>query len=453
MITGPFFIFPAVRRKKNSAIDSALAVVFFRGFLSLRSFQAFFLSNRSLCCCVCDSNYISKGVFMKNRKVWGIFSILLVFGLLFVACPQDVDEEAIDAVAPEITAQPVDGRCPIDGEPTSLSVTATISDDGELSYQWYSNTTEETTGTLIEAATSTTYSPPSNEVKTVYYYVVVTNTNNGATGNKTASVTSNVIKVVIYDPTAAEVPEIKSQPQGGTFYQNEPVTLTVTAEVETGTLSYQWYTGTGTAIDGATDGTYSATFAQDGTYSYYVVVTNTDSNPEKTPSAVTSNVATITIDGSNPFDSLTASITLTVDNSVKKQFIRGVGGMSDQCFIYGNGSWTDDLNVDDIQKMFGHGAQELGLNMFRLLMYPYLEAGIANYTGLYQPGPSGGGKNGLSPMCVYLSSWRNSSHRINWGHGRGQLYLRSSGGDTAGALARKGEGTGRLTAGTGNQDT
>jgi hypothetical protein len=37
--------------------------------------------------------------------------------------------------------------------------------------------------------------------------------------------------------------------------------------------------------------------------------------------------------------------------------------------------------------------------------------------------------------------------------GEGQLYLRGSGGNTAGVLERKSEGTGRVTAGMGNQDT
>jgi O-glycosyl hydrolase len=103
--------------------------------------------------------------------------------------------------------------------------------------------------------------------------------------------------------------------------------------------------------------------------------------------------------------------------------------MSDQCFIYGNGSWTDRVTLDDIQNMFGHGPQELGLNMYRLLMYPYLEAGIA-YTGpkgaltpgdpdqgivddttLYQPGPSGGGKSGTLPADQ--SDYYNIIKKIN----------------------------------------
>ncbi|MDR2479930.1 MAG: hypothetical protein LBD48_11535 [Treponema sp.] len=123
------------------------------------------------------------------------------------------------------------------------------------------------------------------------------------------------------------------------------------------------------------------------------------------------------------------NITVTLDNSTKGQFIRGVGGMSDQCFIYGNGSWTDRVTLNDIQNMFGHGPQELGLNMYRLLMYPYLEEGIA-YTGpqgpltpgdptqgivddttLYRPGPNGGSKSGTLPADQ--SDYYNIIKKVN----------------------------------------
>jgi O-glycosyl hydrolase len=478
---------------------------------------------------------------MKNSKLWGILSILLVFGLVFTACSdptKDDPAEKVDAATPVIavTAQPGTGTVNI-GESITLSVTAVVSDGGTLTYQWYSNATDTNSdGTEILNATSVTYSPNSTTAgPPVYYYVVVTNTNNDATGEKTASVTSEAIRVVINDPGAAEFPEIQSQPQGGSFYRNEPVSLTVIA-VGTGTLSYQWYNnGTasnegGTLISGATSAVYPPSSATVGTYYYYVVVTNTESEPGKTPSRVSSdavtitvvpslaevpvigiqpqggsyyrddpvtltvtagagagtlsyqwfrnisatnvggteiqgatnasysptftvdgsyyyyvivtntesdkessnvisNVVTITVGGSNPFDSLSANLTVTVDSSTKGQFIRGVGGMSDQCFIYGNGSWTDRVTLADIQNMFGHGPQELGLNMYRLLMYPYLEEGI-EYTGpkgaltpgsptqgivddttLYQPGPSGGSKSGT--LAADQSDYYNIIKKIN----------------------------------------
>jgi O-glycosyl hydrolase len=471
---------------------------------------------------------------MKNSKLWGILSILLVFGLVFTACSdptKDDPAQPVDAATPVIavTAQPGTGTVNI-GESITLSVTAVVSDGGTLTYQWYSNATETNSdGTEILNATSATYSPNSTTAgPPVYYYVVVTNTNNDATGEKTASVTSETIRVAINDPGAAVFPEIQSQPQGGSFYQNDPVSLTVIAG-GTGTLSYQWYSNStasntgGTLLPGATSALYSPSSATVGTSYYYVVVTNTESEPGKTPSSTPSNAVTITVapplaeapaiqtqpqSGTATFledvtltvaatvggtgtlsyqwynntsasneggtllsgatsasyspafaagrsfyyyvvvthtaadrspSSVTSNvatifvdpnINLTVNNTTKGQFIRGVGGMSDQCFIYGNGSWTDRVTLADIQNMFGHGSQELGLNMYRLLMYPYLEEGIAGYTGpqgpltagdpnqgivddttLYRPGPNNGGKNGT--MAQDQSDYYEIIKKIN----------------------------------------
>lgn len=48
---------------------------------------------------------------------------------------------------------------------------------GTLSYQWYSNTTNSTTGgTLISGATSDTYDPPTSVLGTTYYFVEVADT-------------------------------------------------------------------------------------------------------------------------------------------------------------------------------------------------------------------------------------------------------------------------------------
>ena len=57
----------------------------------------------------------------------------------------------------------------IDGT-RSLSVTAT-GGTPSLTYQWYSNTSNSTSGsTLIGSATNATYTPPSSSAGTKYYY-------------------------------------------------------------------------------------------------------------------------------------------------------------------------------------------------------------------------------------------------------------------------------------------
>lgn len=85
-----------------------------------------------------------------------------------------------------------------DDTASALSVTATVSDGGKVTYQWYKNTTNSTTGaTEISGATSATYTPLTDTVGTTYYYVVATNTNSSVNGNKTTTTTSGVKTVVI----------------------------------------------------------------------------------------------------------------------------------------------------------------------------------------------------------------------------------------------------------------
>jgi hypothetical protein len=97
------------------------------------------------------------------------------------------------AQTPGISGQPVNGTYYINASPvTALSVTASVSDGGTLSYQWYANTSNSNTnGTAITGATSSTYTPPVNAIGTTYYYCVVNNTNSDAV-TTTATSTSDV---------------------------------------------------------------------------------------------------------------------------------------------------------------------------------------------------------------------------------------------------------------------
>ena len=91
------------------------------------------------------------------------------------------------------------------------------------------------------------------------------------------------------DLNAANIDDSVGKPEI-TSEMGDPVTydlhatadpITVEATVSTGTLSYQWYrnnvdsNGGGTAIDGATEATYTPPTTESGTLYYYVVVTNT----------------------------------------------------------------------------------------------------------------------------------------------------------------------------------
>ncbi|GHV67419.1 hypothetical protein FACS1894199_12870 [Bacteroidia bacterium] len=210
----------------------------------------------------------------------------------------------VNAATPSITAQPKDSTVNVGGSVT-LSVTATVSDGGDLSYQWYSNAANNNTGgAIVSGATSPTYSAPTTTAGTLYYYVVVTNTNNSVNGTKTATTTSSVATVTVNAIVNAAAPSITAQPQSSsTVNVGGSAPLSVTATVsDVGTLSYQWYSNTtnsntgGTAVSGETSPTYSAPTTTAGTLYYYVVVTNTNNSVNGTKTATTtSDVATVTV--------------------------------------------------------------------------------------------------------------------------------------------------------------
>jgi hypothetical protein len=82
-----------------------------------------------------------------------------------------------------------------------LSVTAT---GATLTYQWYSNTTNSTTGIDVtnlgssNGAQTATYTPPSGTAGTIYYFVIVNST--------TCATTSNPVTVVVNPNNTAATP-------------------------------------------------------------------------------------------------------------------------------------------------------------------------------------------------------------------------------------------------------
>lgn len=104
------------------------------------------------------------------------------------------NEGPIDAETPTITTQPADVTVNVGGTVT-LSLTATVT-KGNLSYQWYNNTSNTNSGgMLINGATGSNFSPPTMKAEIYYYYCKVTNTDNTATGNKTKTINSNSVAV------------------------------------------------------------------------------------------------------------------------------------------------------------------------------------------------------------------------------------------------------------------
>ncbi|MCL2443218.1 MAG: formylglycine-generating enzyme family protein [Treponema sp.] len=174
----------------------------------------------------------------------------------------------------------------------SLSVTANVTAGSTLSYQWYSNTTNNNTnGTIINEATNANYTILTTLTAGTYYYFCEVNATNGA-----VSVRSNVSTVNVTVPVIT----INTQPTAavnviaGNISGNLSVGASVTGNA---TLSYQWYSNTtnsntsGTVISEATNASYAIpTTLTAGTYYYFCEVRATGG-----ATSVRSNVSTVTV--------------------------------------------------------------------------------------------------------------------------------------------------------------
>ena len=104
-----------------------------------------------------------------------------------------------EPVAPSITTQPEGASYEKDATATALTIAA--SGNPTPTYQWYSNTTESTSGaSLISGATNASYTPSTATIGTKYYYCVATNTEGSATSDIVAvTVTAALPKITITD--------------------------------------------------------------------------------------------------------------------------------------------------------------------------------------------------------------------------------------------------------------
>jgi hypothetical protein len=176
----------------------------------------------------------------------------------------------VHAQVPVITVQPVGATLPLN-VPHTLSVEASASDGGTLSYQWYSSRYGYDYSLGTEAM-STSYSPPTNTVGSYSYFVEVTNTipDNGDGGNKTATVRSNSVSISISVSeiviNLTNMNEWALTEQTARAYPNVNKVFTVTGTYTT----YRWY------LDGTQVGTSSSyTFNKpEGIYELIVVATN-----------------------------------------------------------------------------------------------------------------------------------------------------------------------------------
>jgi hypothetical protein len=195
----------------------------------------------------------------------------------------------------------------IDEIAAPLSVSASVTSGGALSYQWYSNSENSAAGgSAITDAINATYTPPVSTVGTVYYYVIVTNSGSGSTSN---SVTSAVVKIEVNETPANLSGQITFDPVDGLLTGASYTQGAAAADIEVnatadGDLSYQWYRNTensntgGEAITGATKSNYAPPADTVGIFYYYCAVTNTEDG--KDPREARTGIAIITVTLDHP---------------------------------------------------------------------------------------------------------------------------------------------------------
>ena len=119
----------------------------------------------------------------------------------------DLGNNGLTTKTPNINSAPQSTRLK-KGETCTLTVQATSPNNGELSYQWYSNTVNNrATATPIEGATDASYTIPQTD-GTMYYCVGVWNTREGV---KSDVVYTDLIEVS-FEPEATPTPSPTATP-------------------------------------------------------------------------------------------------------------------------------------------------------------------------------------------------------------------------------------------------
>ena len=238
---------------------------------------------------------------------------------------------------PFIMTQPVEADY-IQNE-TSKTLSVAASANGEMTYQWYSNTADSNEGgTPIDGATGAEYTPSTAEVGTVYYYCVITNKDKDS-GNVTASNTARVTVdpdptpvVTLVNPGSAMPKDYDYPWNTGYVYvpgaEATPLRVEATSAAEGGTWSYTWYSSSQSAyniesyssLSNATNPTYtpdtSLAQANDKGAYYFCKVSYTFKG--KTYTAMSTTGATYTEgegDNAKTYDVNAAFVFIKVDSA------------------------------------------------------------------------------------------------------------------------------------------
>ena len=203
-----------------------------------------------------------------------------------------------------------------------INITATPATDTEynVTYQWYSNTTESNSGgTAIDDATTSDYTLPTGiGAGTYYYYCIVTATRKDndmkatatsnvatVTVNKAASSSATVNKNdIIYNNTAQPLVKVTGEAVGGTMYyaltrentapSAESYTTSIPTAIDEGTY-YVWYKviGDSNHLDTAVQCIQATITLESYTISYYGLENSTGAAENPTSYTMKSNAITL----------------------------------------------------------------------------------------------------------------------------------------------------------------
>ncbi len=267
---------------------------------------------------------------------------------------------------PTIVVQPIATQsiC-LGGTIAPISVTY-IGGTGTVSYQWYSNTINSTTGGIaISGANAASYAPTVfTSIGTFYYYAVVTLSGSGCN-----SVSSNSTAIIVQpDPIITSQP-LASQTQ---CQNSNPIPLTVISTGGLGIFSYQWYSNSinssigGTLISGATTTTYLPSTNTIGTNYYYCVISQTGLG-----CSVVSETAIVTINLAPIFILQPVSSTICLGGTptlLSFSYSNGVGTPSYQWF-----SNTTNANTGGIPILGATNPNYTPINSTTGVLYYYCE--------------------------------------------------------------------------------
>jgi hypothetical protein len=259
--------------------------------------------------------------------------------------------EVIEVETPDVEAPKVTIAAEVVGRNVTITAKASVSDGGELSYQWYrNNRNNKNGGTLIDGAEGAIYAASTEAVGTAYYYVEVTNSLNG----NVASATSNIVGVVVpedggsVEVVEAEIPSVSviASPAPGPYAVGAVVVLTASAAPvsDGGTVTYQWYSNNannknGTLIADATGILYTAATASLGTTYYYALATNT---LRGNTASASSNIVEIKVAPTEIRNAAVTVITPVKSAVPNAQAIKGDSGN----YEVGEVAWTTDDDTE-----------------------------------------------------------------------------------------------------------